>query len=248
MFQPFLGALSDVFGRREILLLSLLLFTIGTIVCCTANGFIALLIGRSIQGIGGGGIIAMVLVIFTDIIPLRQRPKYNGYVQMAWALGTITGPLIGGAFSQHASWRWIFYINFPFCGIGLLMVPLVVKLKKPKPSLRAMLQQVDWFGGFLFIGSTTSFLVGVTWGGTQYPWSSYNTLLPLCMGVVGGVFSVLWEKWGAKFPFLRLSIFTTRSAFAAYTCALIQGLIVSFLSFRPSASLSILMPRGFVLD
>jgi MFS family permease len=231
VFQPFLCALSDIFGRREILLLSLSLFTLGTIVCCTASNFTALLAGRSIQGIGGGGIIAMVLVIFTDIIPLRQRPKYNGYVQMAWAFGTITGPLIGGAFTQDITWRWIFYLNFPFCGIGLAMVPLVVRLEKPEAAFSDMFFRVDWVGGFLFIGSTTTLLMAVTWGGSQFPWGSYQTLVPLLVGVAGCVVTILWEKWGAKFPFIRLSIFETRSAFAAYTCATTQGLLVSIVTF-----------------
>jgi len=229
VFQPFIGALSDVFGRRELLLLSLLLFTLGTTVCCAAENFTSLLSGRAIQGIGGGGIIVMVLVIFTDIVPLRQRPKYNGYVQMAWAFGTITGPLVGGAFAQHVTWRWIFYINFPFCGIGLLMIPIVVNLEKPKASSSYMFSRVDWVGGFLFIGSTTTFLMAVTWGGLQYPWGSYQTLVPLLVGIAGCFATVAWEIWGAKFPFVRLSIFMTRSAAAAYTCATTQGLLVSII-------------------
>lgn len=98
VFQPFIAALSDIFGRRELLLPSLLLFTIGSIVCSVAHTFAVLLVGRCVQGIGGGGIIAGAQIIFADIIPLRQRPKWFSLVLIAWAIGTILGPLLGGVF------------------------------------------------------------------------------------------------------------------------------------------------------
>jgi len=101
------------------------LFTGGTIICCLASDFRVPLTGRTVQGIGGGGIIVMNLIIMTDVIPLRLRPKYNGVSQVAWALGTIIGPIIGGVIADKTTWRWMFVLNFPFCGIGLLMVPRV---------------------------------------------------------------------------------------------------------------------------
>jgi MFS family permease len=106
VFQPFIAAVSDIFGRRELLLPSLLLFTAGTAICCSAQDFTVMLIGRCVQGVGGGGIITLSQVIFADIIPLRQRPKYFSVVLGAWALGSVLGPLIGGLFVEKASWRW----------------------------------------------------------------------------------------------------------------------------------------------
>jgi MFS family permease len=82
-----------------------LLFTVGTVICCVASNFTQLLAGRSVQGIGGGGTLSLGLVIMTDIVPLRQRPTYNGIIQVAWAVGTITGPLIGGLFADHSTVR-----------------------------------------------------------------------------------------------------------------------------------------------
>lgn len=111
----------------------------------------------------------MVLVVLTDIVPLRQRPKYTSYVQVTLAFGTISGPLIGGAIVQHLTWRWLFYLSFPFCGIGLALIPFVVKLKKQKTTFINMFLHVDWLGSFLFIGSTTSFLIAITWGGGTIP-------------------------------------------------------------------------------
>jgi multidrug resistance protein len=118
IFQPLIAALSDIFGRKETLFVSLLFFTLGTILCApVAKNFAVLFAGRSIQGIGGGGVITMGQVIFADIVPLRQRPKYFSIVLAAWALGSVLGPLIGGLFVEHADWRWCFYINVSF---GLL--------------------------------------------------------------------------------------------------------------------------------
>ncbi|KAH7400778.1 major facilitator superfamily domain-containing protein [Phaeosphaeria sp. MPI-PUGE-AT-0046c] len=226
IFQPFIVSLSDAFGRRQLLFLSLTLFTLGTILCCVAQNFPTLLAGRSIQGVGGGGALALVLVIMTDIVPLRQRPKYYALIQLAWAVGLITGPMAGGGFAEHSTWRWIFYINFPFCAIGLAMVPFVVRLKAKRAALKERLLTTDWIGAFLFISSTCSFLIGVTWGGTQYAWGSWRTITPIVLGVVGIVGTLCWERYGASQPFIRLWLFSHYAAIAAYMCAVLQGLIM----------------------
>ena len=227
VFQPFIASLSGIFGRQEILLVSLTLFTIGTIIICTAGTGTQLLAGRSVQGIGGGGIIALVSVIFTDIIPLRERPKYIGMIQMMWALGTITGPLIGGAIATGTTWRWVFYINFPFCALGYVMVPAFVKLTAQRMSVKAQVLSIDFLGNFLFIGSTSTFLIGLSWGGVQFPWASAQTLAPLLIGALGTFLTIWWEKYGALNPFLRISLFDSLSSVAIYLCAVIQGLMVS---------------------
>ena len=116
MCQPFTAALSDIFGRKEMLVVSVSFFTLGTLLCAPiAKDFTVFFVGRSIQGIGGGGIITMGQVIFADIVPLRQRPKYFSLVLAAWALGSVLGPLIGGLFVEHVIWPWCFYINVGFC-------------------------------------------------------------------------------------------------------------------------------------
>ena len=226
VFQPCLVSLSDIFGRRLFYLISLGFFTTGTLLCCLSRNFNELLAGRSIQGIGGGGLLALGLVILTDIVPLRQRPIYLGVNQMSWALGSMSGPLIGGLFVQHTTWRWIFYLNFPFCGIGFLTVPVVMRLHVNRASVKERLLYVDWIGGFLFVSSTCSFLIGVTWGGSEYPWSSWRTLVPIIIGLAGIGATVAWECWGAAKPFLRLELFNSYSAIAAYTAAVLQGLLV----------------------
>ncbi|KAL2174902.1 major facilitator superfamily domain-containing protein [Thermothelomyces heterothallicus CBS 202.75] len=225
--QPFIAALSDIFGRKEMLFASICFFTLGTILCApVARNFTVFFVGRSIQGIVGGGIITMGQVIFADIVPLRQRPKYFSLVLAAWALGSVLGPLIGGLFVEHAIWAGCFYINFPFCGIGLVLVPIYVKLTTAKTSLGSKLGRVDWIGGFFFIGGLTSFLVGISWGGIQYEWKSVQSVTPIVAGVAGVVIAVIWEIYGAQEPFLRPSLFRSPSALATYACALFQGFIL----------------------
>lgn len=228
VFLPFIGAASEVFGRRGMLMMSLGFFTVGTILCCVANDFNLLLSGRTVQGIGGGGITTLATIILSDIIPLRQRPKYQAVNLLSWGMGTILGPLIGGLFAQHTTWRWLFYINFPFCAIGLFVVPFTVKLKTPvQDSLLNKLLMVDWVGGGLFIAGVSSFLLGLTWAGIQYEWSAYQSWLPILLGAVAVILSLLYEKRLTLKPFLRLSVFNSVSAYVAFFCAIVQGLLVS---------------------
>lgn len=208
---------------------AVLLFTIGSAVCCSAHGFPQLLTGRAIQGVGGGGIQALGLVIITDIIPLRSRPTYYGIIQMAWAIGTMTGPLAGGLFAEHVTWRWVFYINFPFCAIGLGMVPATIRLRArtERGNFRQRISSVDWIGGFLFVSSTSSFLIGISWGGQQFPWNSYQTIVPIVLGIGGVIVAAIWELYVTTAPFLRLRMLKDPAVGAAYFCALVQGLLVS---------------------
>ncbi|PGH17157.1 hypothetical protein AJ79_01295 [Helicocarpus griseus UAMH5409] len=224
VFQPFVAVASDVFGRREVMLVSVTLFTTGTLIACLAQNFHALLAGRSIQGVGAGGVFVLGYVIITDIVPLRQRPKFTAIIQIAWAIGTILGPLVGGLFAEHATWRWTFYINFPFCAIGFVMVPIAVRLKKQESTFMEKVKQLDWTGGVLFISSTTLLLMAISWGGTQFAWDHIATFAPLMLGIFGVVYTLWYEFRIANIPFLRKSLFYSRSAIAAYICSFIQGL------------------------
>jgi MFS family permease len=228
VIQPFVVNISDVFGRQLFLLLSLLLFTVGTIVCCLSPNFTQLLIGRSIQGIGGGGCIPLIQVIITDIVPLRHRPTYLIFPAISWSVASITGPLIGGLFSDHTTWRWIFYINFPFCALGIIMTLFAIKMDYKLSTMRLAqrVAVVDWFGGGLLISSTCSILIGITWGGCRYDWTSGRTLAPMIVGLCGIIATIIWEVHASR-PFLPLELFKSRSGAAACFCAFIQGLLVS---------------------
>jgi hypothetical protein len=186
-----------------------------------------LLLGQVLRGVSGAGILPMTQIVLCDIVPLRFRPKYASVAQLAWAIGLINSPLIGGLMVRHVTWRWIFYMNLPFCGVGMVIVPFIIRLKTKQSSTMAKLTRIDWIGEFLFIGCMTSFLMAITWGGVDHAWDSEATLVaPLVIGIVKTIVSILWEKWGAREPFIRLAIFSNWSAHAGYYCAMTQGLVV----------------------
>ncbi|KAK4207789.1 putative major facilitator superfamily transporter [Rhypophila decipiens] len=225
VFIPFLGSVSDILGRQSVLLFSVLMFTAGTIVCCTASGFTQLLVGRTIQGVGGGGLFTLSFIITTDIIPLRQRPKYQSLIMASFAIGTIFGPLTGGLVAEHSNWQWLFYINFPFCAIGLMVIPIAFRRLelKDKLPLSQSLRRIDWIGGITFMAGITSFLIGITWGGVQYPWSSFQTWLPILLGGLSIAISLLYQGLVAPFPLISLRIFNNFSGVLVFVLILFFG-------------------------
>jgi multidrug resistance protein len=228
--QPFLACLSDIFGRRPLLLISLGLFLAGSLPCALADNMATLLTGRVIQGIGGGGIVALAQAIYTDIVPLRQRPKYFGIVLLAWAIGTMIGPVVGGAFTDMSTsgWRWCFWINFPLGGIAFILSFLLIRLQPASSplTLRQKLLTVDYLGAFLFIASTTSLLIAISWGGNTYAWTSFRTLVPLVAGILGLLFFAAYEAYLAPYPFIPPSLFPTLSSCLLFILALLYGLVL----------------------
>ncbi|KAJ5876224.1 uncharacterized protein N7529_001808 [Penicillium soppii] len=190
--------LSDAFGRRPIMLTALLVFAVGAIVCAVSHNWPTMLAGRTIQGLGGGGLIALTTVLITDLVPLRDRARFYALVSVIWALGSATGPIIGGALAQSGSWRWIFWINLPIIAVGVVGIGLFLRLSRRSRSFSEKLRLFDYTGSFLFIASITAFLIPVTWGGVQYAWSSWHTIVPLILGAAGLIAFVIYEFWIAR--------------------------------------------------
>lgn len=222
--QPLMAALADVFGRRSVIFTALMLFTAGSLICALANNVAAMLAGRTIQGIGGGGILSVNLIIISDLVPLRWRPKYISFQQLCVSIGFNIAPIIGGALVKHTTWRWLFYINLPFAAIGLIIIPFILKYDRPKSTFNDKLWNVDWTGSLLFIVGTTSFLIGITWGGSQFAWDSAATLVPIILGLATVFITGLYERFLARTTFLRFSLFSSWSAIAIYTCTVVQAL------------------------
>lgn len=213
------------------ILVALTFFLIGAIVAGVAHGFATLLVGRSIQGIGGGGLIALTEIVVTDLVPMRIRGKWFGIISGMWSLGSVTGPIIGGAFAQEVSWRWIFYINLPIIGVAFIFVPLFLRSNFAPANLALQLRRVDWIGSVLFIASTTSFLIPITWGGVSYAWSSWHTLVPLLLGLLGLTSFILYEARVATEPLIPLTLFQNRTAAVNYLGTIIHGMILWSLLF-----------------
>ena len=216
------------------ILIALSFFLVGAVVAGVAHNFATLLVGRSLQGIGGGGLISLTEIVVTDLVPLRLRGKWFGIISGMWSLGSVTGPIIGGAFAQNVSWRWIFYINLPIIGIAFVFVPLFLKSNFAPANLASQLRRIDWIGSVLFIASTTSVLIPITWGGVSYAWTSWRTLVPLIVGLCGLVSFILYEEYLAPEPLIPLTIFKNRTAAVNYLGTLIHGMILwSLLYYLP---------------
>ncbi|KAF2277437.1 MFS general substrate transporter [Westerdykella ornata] len=226
VFQPIIGSFSHIFGRKPLIYVSLAFFLAGSIVAAVADNFTVILVGRSLQGVGGGGIIVMTEVVVTDLVPLRQRGKWMAMIGSMWSIGTVAGPLLGGGFSQNVSWRWIFWINLPFLGIGSIMITAFLKLNYNATSLLLKLRRVDWFGTVLFLGSITAFLIPITWGGVQYAWDSWRTLVPLLVGAAGLVLFVVHQELWAPEPLIRTAVFKDATAAVTYLESVIHGIIL----------------------
>ncbi|KAI4135148.1 MAG: hypothetical protein LQ347_000909 [Umbilicaria vellea] len=216
------------------ILVALAFFLAGAVVAAVAHDFAILLVGRSLQGVGGGGLIALVEIVVTDLVPLRLRGKWIGVVTGTWSLGSVTGPIIGGALAEKVSWRWIFWINLPFIGVAFVVVPLFLRLQFKPSHFADQLRRVDWVGSVLFIASATSFLIPITWGGVSYPWHAWHTLVPLILGALGLIAFVLFEAYVAAEPLIPLSIFKNRTAVVSYIGTVVHGMILwSMLYYLP---------------
>lgn len=165
-------------------------------------------------------------ILITDLVPLRERGKWFGYQSLTWAIGSVMGPLIGGAFAQEATWRWIFWINLPFCGLGFLTLPYCLRLDHPPGPLAKKLLRFDWVGAILLTAATTSFLMPVSWGGVMFAWSSFRTLVPLILGICGLLAFVMYETYVPKIPLIPLSIFGSRTAAVNYIGTLVHGMVL----------------------
>lgn len=234
IFQPVLGSFSHIFGRKSLIYISLAFFLVGSIIPAVANNFTTVLVGRSVQGIGGGGIIALTEMVVVDTVPLRERGKWFSFFGMMWSFGTVAGPLLGGAFAQEVTWRWVFWINLPFLGIGAVLITIFLKLNQRQGDFLAKLREVDWIGMVLFLGSTTGFLIPITWGGVQYPWDSWRTLVPLIVSAAGIIAFIVHQEKFASHPLIRTSVFKTKSAALLYLTTVIHGIILwAILYFMP---------------
>lgn len=180
---------------------------------------------------GGGGIWLVSLLLLTDLVPMRHRPKWWAVISLGWAIGLIAGPLIGGLLVQHTTWRWVFYLNFPFCGFGLVATLRLLPLRRPRgpkeaANLYEKLGRVDWVGGAGFTVALALFLFAITSAGTQFGWDSVQIVVPLAVGFMGLVATGVWEFYTEE-PMLRHSLFSSGSANITYLGGFIQGIVVS---------------------
>jgi MFS family permease len=234
VLQPTFASMSQIFGRKPLLYIALAFFAVGALLAGISNNFTLMLVGRSLQGVGGGGIIALTEIIVTDLVPLRSRGAWFGYLSSMWAVGSVSGPLIGGALAQNGAWRWIFLLNLPLTAAGFAMLAIFLKLNFVVGSFGEKLKRFDWIGAILFIASTTSVMIPITWGGVSYPWNSWHTLVPLIIGIAGIVAFGFYERYFAIEPMMPSTIFSNWALRITYFTTVIHGMILwSLLYYIP---------------
>ncbi|KAJ5645978.1 hypothetical protein N7490_002350 [Penicillium lividum] len=221
--QPLYGRLSDIFGRKIVLLTSMGFFLFGSILSAVSQSMIMLIVFRAISGIGGGGILTSVMITVSDVVSLEKRGTYQGIIGVVVALSNSIGPLIGGLFTEKVSWRWCFYINIPLTGISILVVLLVLPLKRVKGDMKARFKQIDYLGCITMLIAAVLILLPISWGGTKYAWSSAGVIAPLIIGVVFlGIFILVEIKF-AELPLIPMHIFKNSTVAGASIGAFFTG-------------------------
>jgi len=198
---PLYGKVSDMYGRKLVFQVAIVTFLLGSALAGASQNMGQLIATRALQGIGAGGLMALVFAIIGDVVPPRERPKYMAPFVGVWGLASVAGPLLGGFFTQHLSWRWIFYVNLPVGAVTLAVIATVLKL-----PVRKTRHQVDYTGAALLVAAVTSLLLYLSWAGTTYGWLASRSLLLAALGVLLGVVFV-WQEGRAAEPIIPLTLF-----------------------------------------
>ncbi|MFF2503935.1 MDR family MFS transporter [Streptomyces sp. NPDC058067] len=218
---PIWGKVGDMYGRKGAFLTSIVIFLIGSGLSGMADGMTQLIAFRAIQGLGAGGLMVGVMAIIGDLIPPRERGKYQGMMAGVMALAMIGGPLVGGVITDNWGWRWSFYINLPLGVVALVMVSTVLHLPKKRSK-----GKIDYLGTALLTVGITSIVLVTTWGGSQYAWGSAVIMELIGIGVAALVGFVFVQTKAAE-PIMPLHIFRSRN----FTVMSLIGFITGFVMF-----------------
>jgi EmrB/QacA subfamily drug resistance transporter len=218
---PLWGKLGDLYGRKRLYQLAILIFLAGSVLSGLSQSMIQLIAFRAIQGIGAGGLMVGSQAIMGDVVPARQRGRYMGYFGVVFGVTNVAGPLLGGLFTEHLSWRWIFYINVPVGILALFVVATVLHI-----PVNRVPRKIDWAGTALLSAGVTSMILLTTWAGSQYAWGS-AMIIGLGLTTLAMLGAFCWVETRASEPIIPLWLFKNRT----FTATSAVGFIIGFTMF-----------------
>jgi EmrB/QacA subfamily drug resistance transporter len=226
--MPLWGRLSDLLGRRRVLLVGLTIFLTGSALSGLSQTMVQLIAFRMVQGLGAGSLITIGMTIVGELFGLQGRARMQGYVSGVWGLAALCGPLVGGLLTDHVSWRWVFYINLPFGALAMALIASALS-DAPRDGRRA----VDYAGVGLFAAGVTALLFGVLEAGRVGAWTGLTVLGPLTLAVAALTAFVRVERRAAE-PIVPLRLFGTRMVLAAAVTGFLAGMAMfGAISFVP---------------
>jgi EmrB/QacA subfamily drug resistance transporter len=230
---PIWGKIGDMYGRKSIFLVSIVAFLIGSALSGASQTMTQLIAFRAIQGLAAGGLVVNAMAVIGDLVPPRERGRYQGFMAATMSVAMVAGPLVGGYITDNLDWRWAFYVNLPLGAIALVLLATRLHLPKLRTEHR-----IDWTGaGLLAIGITALVLI-TTWGGTQYAWSSAPILVLAVIALVTLVAFAFAERRAPE-PVLSLGLFTNRN----FTLVSVIGFLVGFAMFGAISFLPLYQQR-----
>lgn len=214
---PIYGKLSDLYGRRRLFAVAIVVFMAGSVLCAASQTMVELVVARGIQGLGAGGLIPLAIATIGDLFSPRERGRIQGYTAGLFAVTSIVGPLLGGVLTDHASWRWIFLLNIPVGAAALGVVLAFMRIPRLQREVR-----IDVLGSLAMVVSSTCLLLALVWGGNQYPWGSPEVVGLLVAGAAGALLFVVVERRAVE-PIVPLRLFRERTFAVAIAAGPMAG-------------------------